>query len=161
MAALTQGPLSLQGTDPGSITVRVRAMGAAACLAEAMGEVFVQYYSGLMPGLLASAQLATIELAGAAVEAATIVGQAVGKEIFQADAQQLLAWILPVLQQQQALQEGGADSSPILEPLLLACARIASVLEEDFAPHAQTVLPILLHRVQQAPDLSIMVSNDA
>lgn len=148
LTALIQGPLSLTTVDSGSVAVRVRAMGAAACVAEASGEEFAPFYSTFMPGLLATAQLPVVELTGAAVEAATIVGQAIGKETFQADATKLLGWIIPALQ---------TDTS-ILEPLLLACARIASVLEEDFVTYVEAVLPVLLVRAQESPDVSIMVS---
>jgi hypothetical protein len=151
LAALVQGPLSLDGTDTGSVTVRVRAMGATACLAESVGDAFSSYYPTIMPGLLASAQLPMVELAGAAVEAATIVGQAVGKELFQADAQRLLSWILPALQ----------TETPSLEQLLMACARIASVLAEDFLPYVDSVLPHLLRRAQAPPDVSIVEGDEA
>jgi len=152
LQALIQGPLALAGTDGGSIAVRVRAIGATACLAQASGgEAFTPYYSRILPGLLATAQLPVVDLAGAAIEAATIIGQAVGKEIFQSDAHQLLQWILPALQQ--------PSESPLLDSLLLACARIASVLEEDFAPFVDAVVPLLLRRVQAPPDVSIVVSS--
>eukprot|EP00934_Nitzschia_sp_Nitz4_P004493 Nitzschia sp. Nitz4//scaffold60_size111251//18533//21999//NITZ4_004140-RA/size111251-augustus-gene-0.119-mRNA-1//-1//CDS//3329555543//4483//frame0 len=145
LAAMVQGPLALSTVDTASVAVRVRAMGAVACLAEALGEGFAPYYGQILPGLLATAQLNSIDLAGAAMEAATIVGQAVGREYFEGDAQQLLQWILPALQ---------TDTS-MLEPLLLASARIASVLEEDFAPHAHAVMTLLMTRVQQQPEVGI------
>lgn len=150
LTALVRGPLSLEGTDTGSVSTRVRAMGATACLAEATEENFVPYYSTIMPGLLASAQLPAVELVEAAVEAASIVGCSVGKEMFGQDARQLLSWIVPVLNN---------DNAPGLEQLLLACARIASVLEDEFAPYANTVMPLLLARAQEAPDVSVMVSR--
>jgi hypothetical protein len=151
LTVLIQGPLSWTGTDSGSVAVRVRAIGATACLAEASGDAFgSSFYTRIMPGLLATCQLNSTDLAGAAMEAATLIGQAVGKETFQSDAQQLLQWILPALQQTEPA---------LLEPLLLACARIASVLEEDFAPFVDSVLPLLLSRVQEPPDLCIVVSK--
>lgn len=151
LEALVHGPLSSVATDTGSVTARVRAMGATACLAETSGEAFAPFYSNIMPGLLASAQLPVVDLAGAAVEAATVVGQAVGLELFRNDANQLLSWILPVL------QSGNTGTLP-LDQLLSACARIASVMGEEFAPHVDIVLPILLSRAQQPPDVSVAVS---
>jgi hypothetical protein len=147
LTALVQGPLSLTDNDTGSITTRVRAMGATACLAEAVGEAFTPFYPQIMPGLLATAQQPVVELAGAAVEAASIVGRAVGKDVFYADAAQLLSWIVPTI-----------ASNP-LEALLLACARIASVLEEEFGPYTNAVLPVLLRQAEQPPDVSVMVSR--
>ena len=90
-----------------------------------------------MPGLLSTAQQPAVDLAGAAVEAATIVGQAVGIDTFHSDAKKILSWILPNLQ-----------SNP-LEQLLSACARIASVLKDEFAPYANDVMSILLQQAQQ------------
>ena len=146
---LIQGPLSNNRMDPGSITVRVRAMGATACLAHVNAEGFEPYYGRIMQGLLGTLQVASVDLAAAALEAATIIGQVMGKEIFQSDADKLLAWIMPILQNTE---------SPILEACLLASARIASVLEEDFAPFVDSVVPLLLRRVQEPPEVSIMVS---
>jgi hypothetical protein len=149
LTALVRGPLSLTENDTGSVTTRVRAMGATACLAEAVGDAFVPFYPQIMPGLLATAQQPVLELAGAAVEAASIVGVAVGRDVFGADALQLLSWILPTL------------STHPLEALLLACARIASVLEEEFCPYTNDVLQILLQQAQQPPDVSVMVRTDS
>lgn len=88
------------------------------------------------------------------MEAVTIIGQAGGKELFVSDAQKVLQWILPALQG----VESGQCSPALVEPFLLACARIASVLEEDFAQHVDAILPLLLSRAQQTPEVSITVS---
>jgi hypothetical protein len=149
LGALVCGPLSLPGMDTGSITVKARAMGAVACLAEAAGVEFEPWYGSVMPGLLASAQLPSVELAGAAIQAATIVGASVGADMFQSDANQLLAWIVPVLQATTTILP--------LDQLLSACARISGVLGEAFVPHVASVLPSLLRMAQQAPDVSVVV----
>jgi hypothetical protein len=151
LQALVHGPLSSSGMDTGSITTKVRAMGAVACLAQAADEGFGIYYASVMPGLLATAQLPSNDLAGAAIQAATIVGQAVGADLFAADAQQLLAWIIPVLQME--------STNLPLDQLLSACARIASVLGEAFSPHVNAVLPHLLRRAQEPPDVSVVVRS--
>eukprot|EP00980_Cylindrotheca_fusiformis_P001646 scaffold374_cov124-Cylindrotheca_fusiformis.AAC.5 len=153
LESLVNGPLSSTATGTGSITASVRAMGATACLAESTGDAFCPYYGNIMPGLLASAQLPSVDLAGAAIEAATIVGQAVGLDLFRNDANQLLSWILPVLQQ----SSGTTNATLPLDQLLSACARIASVLGEEFAPHVDIVLPRLLQRANEPPDVSIVV----
>ena len=151
--ALIRGPLSWTGTDSGIVTCRVRAMGATACLAEVVGTAFAPFYSTVMPGIMASAQLPTADVAGAAIEAATIVGKAVGRDLFDSDAQQLLSWILPVLP---------TESTHVsLDQLLSACARIASVLGESFVPHVPAVLPHLLRRIQEPPDVSVAEGDEA
>lgn len=150
LESLVNGPLSSIATDTGSITARIRAMGATACLAEATGDAFCGYYGNIMPGLMANVQLPSVELAGAAIEAATILGQAVGLDLFRNDANQLMSWILPTLQ-------SGSNATLPLDQLLPACARIASVLGADFAPNLDIVLPLLLQRANEPPDVSIVV----
>jgi hypothetical protein len=97
---LRAGPLSLDVYPPasiseGSLTVLIRAIGVVACLADASGEDFMPYY-GVMRGLIACAMFGlegsdqglrvqanvrnsyeVTMLRGSAIEAATIVGQAV------------------------------------------------------------------------------------
>ena len=82
LQALIHGPLSIGTLDTGSVTVRVRAMNATACLAEGSGEAFRPYYAHIMPGLLASIQLPQTDIATAALQSLTIVGRAVGKDLF-------------------------------------------------------------------------------
>lgn len=79
LMALVAGPLS---QDNGA--VKIRAIGAVACLAEVAGEAFVPFYGDVMPGLLGCTQFPSpsyemSRLRGAAVEAATIVGQGVSE----------------------------------------------------------------------------------
>ena len=98
LMALASGPLAFdmanEGPNHGTVTVLVRAIAAVACLAEAVGEEFAPFYGNIMPGLMSCAQYGLdikkvggltgalaqdlVTLRGAAVEAATIVGQAVG-----------------------------------------------------------------------------------
>jgi hypothetical protein len=155
-ALVVAGPLSWDRTDVGAITCQVRAVGAIACLAQATEESFQSFYTNVMPGLLGLAQSQNVDLAGAAVQAATIVGQAVGIEYFEQDAQQLMQWMLPVLQQ------SNENSSPQpMEQLLSACARIASVLGEAFLPYVNVVLPHLLQRASEPPDVSVIEGTEA
>jgi len=158
LKALIHGPLSLNDVSTGSVTVRVRAMNATACLAEASEEAFRPFYAHVMPGLLACIQLPQVDVATAALQSLTIVGKAVGKEMFQSDATQVLSWIIPVLPSNNT--NGQKPSSFASEELLSACARIASVLEEDFAPYIDAVLPSL-YQVAKAPaDISIEEGNE-
>ncbi len=152
--ALINGPLSLNDVSTGAVTVRVRAMNATACLAEASEDSFCPFYSHVMPGLMACVQLPQVDIASAALQSLTIVGQAVGKEIFQADATQVLAWIIP------ALPSNAASSSFASGELLSACARIASVLEEDFGPYVDAVLPSLYEVAKAPADISIEEGNE-
>lgn len=68
----------------GSVAAKIRAIGVVACLAQSAEEALVPYYGDVMPGLLGCTQLQSqsyemSHLRGAAMEAATIVGQAVSE----------------------------------------------------------------------------------
>lgn len=156
--ALIHGPLSLTDVSSASVAVRVRAMNATACLAEASEDAFCPFYAHVMPGLMACSQVPQVDVASAALQSLTIVGQAVGKEMFHSDAAQVLSWIVSVLPGNN--NSGQKPSSFASEELLSACARIASVLEEDFAPYVDAVLPSL-YQVAKAPaDISIEEGNE-
>ena len=103
LSALLQGPLSLAVTngtmvDSCAVVVQVRAIGAVAVLADAARSAFHAYYPLVMPGLLACAKLDTdnyeiSQLRGAAMEAMTIVGQAIGndnRETYLSDAEHIM-----------------------------------------------------------------------
>jgi hypothetical protein len=151
-------PLSINGVDTGSVTVRVRAMNAVACLAQSSKDAFAPFYAGIMPGLLASTQVPQSEIAAAALQSLTIVGQSVGKEMFREDATKVLSSIIPALPTSGNAQ--GA-SSLATEDLLTACARIASVLEEDFAPYLEALLPALYSQAMASADVSIVEGSEA
>mmetsp|Transcript_26074 Transcript_26074/g.53613 ORF Transcript_26074/g.53613 Transcript_26074/m.53613 type:complete len:1200 (-) Transcript_26074:141-3740(-) len=158
LKALIQGPLSLNEASTGSVTVRVRAMNATACLAEASEEAFCPFYADVMPGLLMCAQLPQVDVATAALQSLAIVGQSVGKEMFLSDATQVLSWIIPVLSNNNT--NGENQSHFANEELLATCGRIASVLEGDFAPYADAILPSIYHIAQAPADISIEEGNE-
>lgn len=142
--ALVSGPLSCH-----TAVVQVRAVGALACFAERAGAEFGPWYAQVMPQLLAMAQQPgdTFEkrcLAGASLEAASIVGQAVdAPELFHNEAIQIMNWAVQVLQ-----------NPPIpMDQLLSACARIASVLRDAYVPYVDKVLPYLLARATDPADV--------
>lgn len=161
---LIQGPLSLPHTTPGALAVKVRAVGAIAGLAQAChsssssssdGSLFTpQYYAHLMPGLVGLLLDPTTphELQTASLEAVTLVGQAVGVDLFGSDAHSLLqSWMLPQLQPPTNSENTSSST------LLLASARFAAVLQEDFHPYMPAVFPVLMQAIQASPDISIMV----
>jgi hypothetical protein len=151
-------PLSIQNLDSGSVTVRVRAMNAVACLAQASSSAFEPFYSQIKTGLLASIQLPQVDIATAALQSVTIVGQAVGRELFQEDAKTVLSWIVPILPK---TNDSSAASAFAIADLLTACARIASVLEEDFAPYLESVLPTIYNQAASSVDISIEEADES
>ena len=89
-----------------------------------------------------------------ALETASLVAQAlVQDEVWadrvRADAQALMERLLTVLQ-----QNGSAVDR---EPLLLASARLASVLEERFEPYLSTVLGPLLEKITAHDEIEFAV----
>ena len=154
LTSIVQGPLAVEGSisDIGICTSQVRAMGAVACLAQAVEGHFTPYYAQLQPVLLklatAGPSSTTAEVAGAALQASTIVGSAVGAELFSRDAHALMEWITPLLAQSESATFVSIDQ------VLNACARIAACLGTDYMPYVPLVLPHLLQRSSQAPDIS-------
>ena len=165
---LVRGPLSLSVCDGrivnnGALVTQAKAIGAIACLAEATGEGFAPFYELTVPALFSCTQLTinrydVAQLRGSAVEAITIIGQSIGEDnqqCFLADAEKLMSILVPMLQQTE--QEGREDVVPT-EQILSACARIASVVEEKYAPFLGVVLPHLLGRLRRDNAVSISVS---
>lgn len=145
LKGLVTGPMSLSRLSDTAIDVQINAVGAMASLAMAVGGAFSPYYTCVMPGLieLARIQPSSYEeyrLQGAALEAATIVGHAV-EDIFASDAHVMMQEIMPHI----------APS----DQMLSACARIASVLKEKYAPYAKLVIPELIKRATANADVDI------
>ena len=163
LQSLVAGPLSLDVSNRGAVVVKIRAIGAVACLAEASGEAFAPFYASIMPGLLTCSQMQhrgsheMTQLIGAAIESATIVGQATEADEttrahYVTDAQQIMNLIVPMLQQAEA----GTSDMPV-DQILSACARIAVVMGPDYSPYVQLVLPHLINRATAPPDVSVTV----
>ena len=150
--ALLAGPLA----SP-EVVVRMRGTDAVACLAQSSGPDFAPYYASVMPRLLmttSNQQPAAAQEMGSALQAASMLGQAVGEELFASDAVVLLQqYIHPLLQQ--------ADRDTELDQYLLsACARIASVLKEAYAPYADAVLPHLLKLATAPTDVEFSEGDE-
>lgn len=155
MQSLLQ-PLSVNEVDSGSVTVRVRAMNAVACLAQASGNAFEPFYSQIKTGLMANIQVPQTDIATAALQSLTIVGQAVEKDLFLEDAKAVLSWIIPLLSKTTTTASGSTLTSQFsIEELSTACARISSVLGDDFVPYVEAFLPALYHQATTPPDISI------
>lgn len=157
--------MSQQGVNEGSLTVLIRAIGATACLADASGETFLQHY-GIMGGLKATMKacpnVRTHEMAmlrGAAIEAASIVGQAVagpeGEQVslYANDASEIMEFATSLL------SSGQTDVVP-LDQLFAACARIAAVMGTQYVPFMSSILPHILKRATEKLEVSITDGQD-
>lgn len=158
--------ISQLGASQGSLTVLIRAIGATACLADASGEAFLPHY-GIMGGLKATMKacpnVRTLEMAmlrGAAIEAASIVGQAVagpegGQVSFYAnDASEIMEFATSLL------SSGHTDVVP-MDQLFAACARIAAVMKSQYVPFMSSILPHILKRATEKLEVSITDSEDS
>jgi len=149
---LMEGPLRSNNT-----VLLIRSIGAVACVASAIGKDFISYYPHVMPGLLtcATGEQNDVMLRGCALEAATIVGQAVGKDcqLFQPDATTIMTIAQPLLNQIKA----GDDDNLCMprDEVLNSCARVASVMGEEFAPFLPLLLELLIQKTQEKPNVSI------
>ncbi|KAL7537732.1 hypothetical protein ACHAXR_008907 [Thalassiosira sp. AJA248-18] len=180
--ALRSGPLSVDlsntnSVNEGSLTVLIRAIGAVACLADATGEAFLPHY-GVMSGLTACALFGlqksgqAIHLApnvkntheismlrGSAIEAASIIGQAVsgpdGENVstYVNDASEIMNIATTLL------NSGNTDVIP-MDQLLAACARIAAVMGSQYVQFMPSVLPHILKRATEKLEVSITDNAD-
>jgi hypothetical protein len=98
-------------------------------------------------------------LRGSAIEAATIVGQAVSGpdgenvSIYVADASEIVTIAATLL------EGGDADIIP-MDQLLAACARIAAVMGPKFVPFVPSILPHILRRATEKLEVSITDDDD-
>lgn len=71
------------------------------CIATVSGDVFIPYYAGFMPGIISLLREATspdlATLRGKAMECAGLVGEAVGVQVFAADALQIMQLFMNAL----------------------------------------------------------------
>lgn len=180
LESLKTGPLSVDLSQPssineGTVTVLIRAIGAVACLANASGPAFLPHYS-IMSGLTSCAtfgveiagQTVTVSknghemsmLRGSAIEAATIVGQAISGEdgenvgTYVNDAGHIMTIASTVL------NSGISDIIP-MDQLLAACARIAAVMEGQYVQYMPSVLPHLLNKATEKLDVSVTDADES
>ncbi|KAF9926818.1 hypothetical protein FBU30_003672 [Linnemannia zychae] len=144
--------LSLLST--GTTFVQEQAITTMAAVADSAGDKFLTYYSRVMPLLMSVLRQATNPeyrlLRGKAMECASLIALAVGKEIFAPHAQEFIKLLVKT---QTSLVE--ADD-PQTSYLLAAWARVCKVLGPDFVPYLDIVMPPLLTSARLKPDLAIL-----
>jgi len=180
--ALRSEPLSVDITNPntiteGSLTVMIRAIGAVACLADAVREDFLPYYaiiSGLTAcalfGLERSGDVIKLQpnmknthemsmLRGSAIEAASIIGQAVSGP----DGENVSTYVndaAEIMRIATTLLSSCSTELIPMDQLLAACARIAAVMGSQYVQFMPSVLPHILKRATEELDVSITDAND-
>ncbi|OQR84814.1 importin-like protein [Achlya hypogyna] len=136
--------------------VQEQAITAVACVATVVGDAFVQYYNVFMPVakqvLLHAHGKQFALLRGKAMESVALIGQAVGKDAFLADAR----GIMDMLLRHHELHMKEDAVSVEAQYLSQACVRIGSVLKEDFVPYLPVLVPRLLAQALTPPDIVIL-----
>ncbi|EGD80104.1 hypothetical protein PTSG_10377 [Salpingoeca rosetta] len=121
--------------------VQEAAVGLLATVADVAQERFKDYYNDFMPFMKNILQHANEKqyrmLRGKTLEAATLMGVSVGKDMFAPDAHELMR----IMQASAAQIE---EDDPQISYIHTSFARICQVLGDDFYPYLDTVLPPLL-----------------
>lgn len=141
----------------GRHNVQEGALTSIASIADCAQEYFIRYYDTCMPLLrhvLEHAQDSTQRLMRAkALECISLVGMAVGKERFGADAGAVMQYI-------QAVQAKGLESDdPFGSYMMQAGARICTTLGLDFVPYLPIVMPSMLAAAQLTADIVVGEEN--
>ncbi|PNY08560.1 importin-5-like protein [Trifolium pratense] len=133
--------------------VQEGALTALASVADSSQEHFQKYYDAVIPYLKAILVNATDKsnrmLRAKSMECISLVGMAVGKEKFRADAKQ----VMEVLMSLQVSQMESDD--PTTSYMLQAWARLCKCLGQDFLPYMEFVMPPLLQSASLKPDVTI------
>ncbi|KAJ3408814.1 hypothetical protein HDV05_004749, partial [Chytridiales sp. JEL 0842] len=130
-----------------------------ATVADCSADMFVQYNNTIMPLLLNILRNATDKryrlLRGKALECASLIGLAVGKEHFIQYAPELLQLL-------QEIQQTPMESDdPVASYLLCGWARVCKVIGVDFVPYLGIVMPPLLASAQVKPEFAVIDNEDS
>ena len=193
--SLKAGPLSENTTvNEGGDAVVVCTNGilALSCVAGVAGEQFTPYYAEFMPSILSiitqglneegqpvgpsALNPEMLQLRGAAIECASFLGEAVGKDsgLFMGDATNIMNFVMKLfstynhqLQQIQAQTKSAEGSgntndfsnsvtSPVpLDKVHNACARVCRIVGSEFVNFLPAILPALLKQAKQKSDVEI------
>lgn len=137
----------------GQKLVKEGALTALASVADAANAHFMRYYDTVMPMLKSvlygASSKAEQLLRAKSLECVSLVGMAVGKERFRADAQEVMAFM-------QQLQSSHLDpDDPTGSYMLQAGARFCKCLGSEFLPYLPLVMPQLIQSASLSPDVSV------
>ena len=160
MDALLQKLLTMlqQSTRP----VQEAALTAMASVADTAQAQFERYYDTVMPFLLHVVGTANDPsyrmLRARAIECATLVGMAVGKERFRAHARAVIDIMVGL---QRAGPAADEPDDPTPSYLLQGFARLCTVMGNEFVPYLEVVMPPLLAAAEVKPDVRVRDAEDA
>eukprot|EP00798_Chlamydomonas_sp_ICE-L_P025737 gene25737-11397_t len=142
----------------GKKLVQEGALTAMASVADCSQALFIKYYDSVMPLLTSILVGATDKshrlLRAKALECISLVGMAVGRDRFRADARKVMEFL-------QVLQQTEMDSDdPTSSYILQAGARLCKCLKEEFLPYLQIVMPPLLKSARLDPDVKVKEADE-
>eukprot|EP00899_Mesostigma_viride_P014218 jgi/Mesvir1/22798/Mv14182-RA.3 len=133
--------------------VQEGALTALAAVADCAQGSFEKYFEAVMPFLKNILIHATDKthriLRAKSMECISLVGMAVGKDKFRAEAKQ----VMDVLVSLQSTEMD--DDDPTASYMLQAWARLCKCLGQEFLPYMPIVMPPLMRSVQLKPDVTI------
>ncbi|KAF9585152.1 hypothetical protein BGW38_003684, partial [Lunasporangiospora selenospora] len=154
--AIFERLLSLLRT--GTTYVQEQAITTIATVADSAEDRFVKYYGGIMPMLMSVLREATDReyrlMRGKAMECASLIALAVGKEVFAPHAQEFIKLLV------RTQTDVTETDDPQAAYLLAAWARICKVLGQDFVPYLDIVMPPLLASAQLKLDFAVLDPED-
>lgn len=138
--------------------VQEAALTALASVADCAKDTFTKYYDTVVPFLKTILQGASARehrtLRAKALECLSLIGMAVGKERFRADA----VAVMEFLRQLQSTVVEADD--PTAMYMLQAQARLCKCLGSEFLPYMEVVMPPLLATAQLKPDVVVRDADD-
>mmetsp|Transcript_3719 Transcript_3719/g.9358 ORF Transcript_3719/g.9358 Transcript_3719/m.9358 type:complete len:1094 (+) Transcript_3719:94-3375(+) len=142
----------------GQRIVQEQAITAIASVADCVAESFAPYYGRIMPTLKQMLVQCTAKehrlLRGKTMECVSLIGIAVGRDIFINDAKEVMDQFL-------ATQTSAMDpDDPQASYLLQAWGRVAKALGHDFIPYLNVVMPPLLKSADIKPDEQVAETAD-
>ena len=128
-----------------------QSLSAISAVADCAEKLFMKYYNDFVPLLkqilLQANGKEDRQLKARAIEAISLIGVAVGKEIFGNDARDTMELLM------RTQQQGFENDDPQQYQILQAYARIAKCLGADFVPYLNFIMPYLLNAAGVEPEV--------
>ncbi|KAL1132390.1 hypothetical protein AAG570_010345 [Ranatra chinensis] len=145
--------------EKGTKLVLEQVVTTIASVADTSEEQFVTYYDRLMPALKYIIQNANTPnlkmLRGKTIECVSLIGLAVGKEMFMKDATEVMDLLL------KNYTEGELpDDDPQTSYLISAWARICKILGKQFEQYLPLVIGPVLKTASLKPEVALMDNED-
>jgi len=139
-------------------SMQEQALAAIAMVGEIAEDLFEPYYKHVMPELKAIIARASSDdertIRGKAFECVSLIGDAVGKDVFLPDAQEVMQTMAT------AMQKGFAADDTTREYVHEAAGRIATTLKREFKPYVPALLPSVFAVLAQRPKEVDVDSDD-